>query len=152
MTLKSKVIDTPLGPMVAVADERALHVLEFADRSDIPAGETAPLRSIEQELRRYFSGQLRQFATSLTLQGTPFQKRVWEELQKIPYGETRSYAAIAATIGRPTAFRAVAQANGANRIAIVIPCHRVINSTGALGGYNSGIERKAWLLQKETSK
>ena len=138
--------------MVAVADEQALQILEFADRSDIAPGDTAPLLSIEQELRRYFAGQLKAFTTPLAPTGTPFQKRVWEELQKIPHGETRSYAAIAAAIGRPTAFRAVAQANGANRIAIVIPCHRVINTSGALGGYSSGVERKQWLLQQEAQR
>jgi len=153
MLFQSSLIDTPLGPMVAVADENVLHLLEFADRlrkglAAVP-GETSPLLSIAQELRHYFAGQLQEFTTPVSPLGTPFQKRVWEELQKIPYGETRSYAMIAAAIGRPTAFRAVAQANGANQLAIVIPCHRVINTSGALGGYNGGIARKQWLLQRE---
>ncbi len=150
--MRKKAINTPLGLMIAVADEQTLHSLEFGDHSDIPTGDTPPLRSIEQELQHYFAGQLRKFTTPLTLQGTSFQKRVWEELLKIPYGDTCSYATLAAAIDHPTAFRAVAQANGANRIAIVIPCHRVINTSGALGGYNSGIERKKWLLQREASK
>ena len=110
------------------------------------------LNRITNMVGRYFAGQLKAFTTPLAPTGTPFQKRVWEELQKIPHGETRSYAAIAAAIGRPTAFRAVAQANGANRIAIVIPCHRVINTSGALGGYSSGVERKQWLLQQEAQR
>lgn len=162
--LKASWIDTPLGSMLAIADEQALYLLEFVDRrglekeiermrqktrySIIP-GKTPPIEQIEAELKRYFSGQLQQFNTPLFLIGTPFQKRVWEELQKIPHGQTRSYVDIAKAIGKPSAFRAVALANGANQLAIIIPCHRVINSNEALGGYGGGIKRKEWLLKHE---
>lgn len=162
--LKASWIDTPLGPMLVVADDEALYLLEFVDRrglekeierlrkrvkfSIIP-GKTPPITQIEMELEAYFSGTLQLFKTSLFLIGSPFQKSVWEALKKIPIGETRSYAQIAAAIGKPSAFRAVALANGANQFAIVIPCHRVINSNGDLGGYGGGIKRKEWLLNHE---
>lgn len=158
-------IDTPLGPMMAIADEKVLYLLEFVDRrglmgeierlrkrtkSDILSGSTAPIRSIETELSQYFEGELKVFKTPLYFSGSPFQKQVWEELQKIPFGETRSYAQLATAIGRPSACRAVANANGANQIAIVIPCHRVINSNGELGGYAGGLPRKKWLIERES--
>lgn len=162
--LKASWLDTKLGPMIAIADEQTLYLLEFLDRrglereierlrektkSAIIPGITQPIRSIESELDQYFEGVLRQVKTPLFFLGSPFQKRVWEELQKIPYGETRSYAEIAIALGKPSAFRAVANANGANQIAIVIPCHRVINTNGELGGYGGGIARKKWLLNHE---
>lgn len=143
--------------MRAMGDEEALYLLEFveegrsqiAQKTTIIPGRTKPLDLIENELRRYFEGKLITFTTPLFLRGSPFQKRVWEELRKIPFGETRSYAHIAAAMEKPTAFRAVAQANGANQLAIVIPCHRVINKSGALGGYAGGVTRKQWLLNHE---
>lgn len=162
--LKASWLDTKLGPMIAIADEDALYLLEFVDRrglereverlrqrtkSAILPGITEPIRSIENELHQYFEGTLKAFKTPLFLLGSPFQKRVWEELQAIPYGETRSYADIAAAMGVPSAFRAVANANGANQIAIVIPCHRVINSNGEFGGYGGGLPRKKWLITHE---
>lgn len=162
--LKASWLDTPLGPMLAIADEDALYVLEFVDRrglereierlrkklkSPIIPGKPQPIISIEKELNQYFDGKLSDFQTPLFFIGTPFQKRVWEALQRIPYGETRSYADVAAIIGRPTAHRAVANANGANQMAIVIPCHRVINSDGKMGGYGGGLHRKDWLLKLE---
>jgi AraC family transcriptional regulator of adaptative response/methylated-DNA-[protein]-cysteine methyltransferase len=163
--LKATWLDTRLGPMVAIADEEALYLLEFVDRrglereierlrqkrkSAIIPGMTDPIRSIEQELAQYFDGKLTEFKTPLFLLGSPFQKNVWNQLIKIPPGETRSYSDIAAAIGNPNAFRAVAQANGANQLAIVIPCHRVINANGDLGGYGGGITRKHWLLNHES--
>lgn len=158
--LKESWIDTPLGRMLAVADEQALYVLEFDNKRRLERelkrikkpttpGKTAPIVQIEEELKAYFSGELQEFKTPLCPIGTPFQKRVWEELQKIPFGETRSYAEIAIAIGKPTAFRAVALANGSNQFSIVIPCHRVINSSRALGGYGGGLEKKVWLLNHE---
>jgi AraC family transcriptional regulator of adaptative response/methylated-DNA-[protein]-cysteine methyltransferase len=162
--LKAAWLDTPLGPMMAIADEDALYVLEFVDRrgleleidrlrkklkSAIIPGRTDPIISIEHELKLYFAGKLTEFKTPLFYIGTPFQKRVWDELQKIPYGETRSYADVAVAIGRPTAYRAVARANGTNQMAIVIPCHRVINSSGEMGGYGGGLHRKKWMLDLE---
>ena len=110
---------------------------------------TEVLRSIESELKAYFEGTLKKFTTPLFLLGSSFQQRVWKELLKIPYGTTRSYAAQAASMGEPKAIRAVANANGANQLAIVIPCHRIINTNGALGGYGGGIARKEWLLKHE---
>jgi AraC family transcriptional regulator of adaptative response/methylated-DNA-[protein]-cysteine methyltransferase len=162
--LKASWLDTKLGPMIAIGDEEALYLLEFVDRrglereverlrqrtkSAILPGITEPIRFIEAELSEYFEGKLQVFKTPLYLLGSPFQKRVWEELQRIPYGKTRSYAQLAVTIGKPSAFRAVANANGANQFAIVIPCHRVINSNGDLGGYGGGLPRKKWLIQHE---
>lgn len=162
--LKASWIDTRLGPMMAVADDTALYLLEFVDRrglereverlrkrtrSAIVPGVTEPIRSIERELAAYFDGTLTAFNTPLFCLGTPFQKNVWEQLMAIPPGETRSYQDIAVALGKPSACRAVAQANGANQLAIVIPCHRVINASGDLGGYGGGLTRKNWLLTHE---
>ncbi|CAM3763707.1 trifunctional transcriptional activator/DNA repair protein Ada/methylated-DNA--[protein]-cysteine S-methyltransferase [Cohnella lubricantis] len=162
--LKAAWLDTRLGPMIAIGDEDKLYLLEFVDRrglereverlrkrtkAAIIPGETKPIHSIEKELAQYFDGKLTEFSTPLYLMGSPFQQSVWEQLRQIPPGETRSYADIAGALGKPTAFRAVAQANGANQLAIVIPCHRVINSDGGLGGYGGGLVRKEWLLTHE---
>jgi len=162
--LKASWLNSPLGPMLAIADEEKLFLLEFVERrhlereierlqkkinATIIFGMTAPIRSIEQELKDYFSGQLTTFKTPLFLLGSPFQQTVWKILQTIPFGKTFSYAELASCIGKPTAFRAVANANGANQLAIIIPCHRVINSNGALGGYGGGITRKQWMLDHE---
>jgi AraC family transcriptional regulator of adaptative response/methylated-DNA-[protein]-cysteine methyltransferase len=162
--LKASWIDTLLGPMLAISDEQALYLLEFVDRrglereverlrkrtkSAIIPGYTKPIETIETELHQYFEGKIHEFRTPLFLLGSPFQKQVWEELKKIPPGETRSYSDIAKAIGKPSAFRAVAQANGANQLALIIPCHRVINADGELGGYGGGLIRKKWLLNHE---
>ncbi|MDO7906280.1 trifunctional transcriptional activator/DNA repair protein Ada/methylated-DNA--[protein]-cysteine S-methyltransferase [Paenibacillus sp. JX-17] len=162
--LKASWLDTPLGPMMAIADEDVLYLLEFVDRRGlerevermrqrlkcaIVPGSSAPIESVEQELKLYFVGRLTSFETPLGLLGSPFQRSVWAQLTAIPPGETRSYMAIAAALGRPTAYRAVAQANGANQLAIIIPCHRVINANGELGGYGGGLPRKTWLLEHE---
>lgn len=162
--LKAAWLDTKLGSMIAIADESALYLLEFVDRrglereidrlriktkSAIVPGSTPIIVSIERELQHYFEGELMQFKTPLLLLGSAFQKQVWQSLQNIPPGETRSYLDIAKALKMPTAFRAVANANGANQIAIVIPCHRVINSNGELGGYGGGIARKKWLIIHE---
>jgi AraC family transcriptional regulator of adaptative response/methylated-DNA-[protein]-cysteine methyltransferase len=162
--LKASWLDTPLGPMLAIADEDALYLLEFVDRrglereverlrkktkSAIIPGSTPAIVSIEKELHSYFEGTLKQFKTPIYLLGSPFQKLVWQELIRIPYGETRSYSKQAENIGKPTAFRAVANANGANQLAIIIPCHRIINLDGNLGGYGGGIARKQWLIEHE---
>lgn len=157
-------IETPLGSMIAIADEKTLYLLEFSDckglereierlkktnKSTIIPGFTQPIRSIENELKNYFQGSLITFKTPLSYLGSSFQKSVWEELKKIPFGETRSYAEIAVKIGKATACRAVANANGANQFAIIIPCHRVIQTNGKLGGYAGGITRKKWLIDHE---
>ncbi|MGA8164305.1 MAG: methylated-DNA--[protein]-cysteine S-methyltransferase [Waddliaceae bacterium] len=162
--LKASRIDTPLGPMLAIADEKALYLLEFAERRSLEReieqllqkakgaiipGTTQPIESIKNELAQYFEQGLCKFHTPLFLMGTPFQKSVWEELQKIPPGETRSYMEIAKAIGKPKGFRAVARANGSNQLAIVIPCHRVIKANGEIGGYAAGIDTKKSLLALE---
>lgn len=164
--LKAAWLDTLLGPMLAISDEQALYLLEFVDRrglekeverlrqktkSAIIPGRTEPIRSIEVELKQYFEEELKEFNTPILLLGSPFQKQVWKELMKIPPGKTRSYKDIAIAIERPLSARAVAQANGANQLAIIIPCHRVINSDGKLGGYGGGLLRKKWLLNHERS-
>jgi len=159
-------IETPLGSLLGIADETDLYLLEFFDwrgltreinrlrkntHSVIFPGKSSPLISIENELKKYFKGKLHRFNTPLCYFGTPFQKQVWLALKKIPYGKTRSYYDIAKFIDKPTAYRAVANANGKNQFVIVIPCHRVINHNGGLGGYGAGLARKKWLLEHELS-
>jgi AraC family transcriptional regulator, regulatory protein of adaptative response / methylated-DNA-[protein]-cysteine methyltransferase len=158
---------TPLGPMVAGATDDGLSLLEFSDRRMLELqlrrvsrlfglpmvpGRNAVLDRIEDELSRYFAGSLRDFTVPLVVPGSEFQQSVWDQLQTIPYGETRSYGEQAAAIGRPTAVRAVARANGDNRIAIVIPCHRVVGSDGKLTGYGGGLWRKQFLLDLEQKR
>ena len=148
-------LHTPLGQMIAIGDDKVLHLLEFIDRKNlvidetIAEGRTPPLDSIERELDLYFKGKLLEFKTPIILAGTPFQQSVWKQLLKIPLGQTRSYGDLAKLLGKPTAFRAVAQANGANQLALIIPCHRVIYTTGGLGGYAAGTSRKQRLLEHE---
>ncbi len=164
--LKADWLDTPLGPMIVVANEEALYLLEFVNRrglereverlrkitgSVIIPGITRPIDSIKNELKQYFKGRLKYFITPTEMVGSPFQKRVWAELIKIPVGQTCTYSDIAKALGNPDAVRAVGSANGANQLAIVIPCHRVINSDGQLGGYGGGLVRKKWLLEHELS-
>ena len=112
----------------------------------------APLAQAMDELRRYLAGERVQFTCPLDLHGTAFQIAVWEELFRIPYGQTRTYAEIANAIGRPTAVRAVGAANGSNPVAIIVPCHRVIGSNGSLTGYGGGLPTKQWLLSLEGGK
>lgn len=162
--LKAALLDTPLGPMIAVASEEELYLLEFVDgrglereverlkattKSAIIPGTSTAIQSIEKELSAYFQGELRDFKTPMHLSGSPFQKMVWDALCSIPYGETRSYLEQARLIGKSTACRAVANANGANQLAIIIPCHRIITSSGELGGYGGGVGRKKWLIEHE---
>jgi len=157
-------IPTPLGPMVAAATDEAVCLLEFADRRSLSSqlrklgrrvpsvfapGENAVLERLGHELGEYFAGERRRFDVPLLAPGTPFQERVWAALREIPTGETRSYGELARSIGRPTAVRAVARANGDNRLAILIPCHRVIGSDGSLTGYGGGVWRKRRLLDLE---
>jgi AraC family transcriptional regulator, regulatory protein of adaptative response / methylated-DNA-[protein]-cysteine methyltransferase len=164
LILKSSWLTTPLGPMLAIADEHALYLLEFAERRNLERelkqlpiktdatiipGRTQPIDSIEQELALYFAGTLKEFKTPVHLLGSHFQQTVWRTLITIPYGNTISYAQEATAMGKPSASRAVANANGANQLAIIIPCHRIINSNGNLGGYGGGIARKQWLLNHE---
>ena len=162
--LKASWIDTKIGPMITIADDKGIYLLEFVDRrglekkveklrqkkkAAIIPDTNDIIHSIEKELSLYFEGKLPIFKTPLHCIGSPFQKMVWKALQEIPYGQTKSYLDIAKIIDNPLACRAVALANGANQIAIVIPCHRVINNNGALGGYGGGLIRKEWLLNHE---
>lgn len=162
--LKAACLDTKLGPVLCIADEQGLYLLEFVDQRSLERkiermrrkfkmtiipGETRITHRIKKELNAYFNGNCFTFNTPVYLLGSPFQKQVWEILKKIPPGETRSYLDIAKILERPTAFRAVAQANGANQLALIIPCHRVINANGDLGGYGGGVARKQWLLEHE---
>jgi len=157
-------METPLGPMAAGATERSLCLLEFTDRRMMEAqletlkrrfrlpllpGESPLFERLRAELAEYFAGKRRSFDLPLEYPGTVFQRRVWEALLRIPYGETRCYADLARELGEPGAMRAVGRANGLNRIAILIPCHRVINADGGLGGYGGGLWRKLRLLETE---
>jgi AraC family transcriptional regulator of adaptative response/methylated-DNA-[protein]-cysteine methyltransferase len=155
---------TPLGPMVAGATAEGVCLLEFADRRMLETqlarirralhAQTLPGTSphvalLERQLAEYFAGTRQAFTVPLVTAGTPFQERVWQALREIPCGETRSYQDQANAIGRPTAVRAVARANGDNRISILIPCHRVIGKDGELVGYGGGLWRKHRLLELE---
>ena len=156
--------DSPVGTLVGGATDDAVILLQFADdmsRMDVitalerrfarPVSEAdnRHLTVLSTELASYFTGTLKQFSVPLAYDGSGFQRDVWSELLKIPYGEVRSYQDIADALGMPNATRAVGHANGQNRIAIVIPCHRVVNSGGALGGYGGGLWRKRKLLDLE---
>ena len=112
--------------------------------------DATPLRAAQRELEEYFAGGRREFSFALAPEGTPFQKRVWQALREIPYGETISYLELARRVGSPRGFRAVGQANGHNPISIIVPCHRVIAADGSLGGYGGGLERKRFLLALES--
>ncbi|MFT5434840.1 MAG: AraC family transcriptional regulator of adaptative response [Myxococcota bacterium] len=155
---------TPLGPMIAAASEEALHLLEFTDRrmletqlerlgrrtgAVLAPGSNAVLEQTGKELTEYFDGARTDFTVPLEPAGTDFQRGAWTALSRIPFGDTRSYAQQAVAIGRPTAVRAVAKANGDNPIAIVVPCHRVVGSNGKLTGYAGGLHRKQFLLDLE---
>jgi O-6-methylguanine DNA methyltransferase len=124
--------------------ERRLPIAQVVEGVEIE-----PLRQAVEQLRKYFAGEQIQFSCSLDLRGTTFQVAVWKELYRIPYGETRSYTQIAQAVGSPKALRAVGAANGANPVAIIVPCHRVIGSNGTLTGYGGGLPMKKWLLALE---
>lgn len=157
-------LDTPVGPMIAGATDAGIVLLEFSDRGRIEPqiaslqrrvpqpivpGSHPHLETLTTELEGYFAGRVREFSVPLIAPGTPFEERVWAALRAIPYGETRSYEDIAVALGNRAAVRAVGRANGRNRIAIVIPCHRVVNKSGDLGGYGGGLWRKKRLLHLE---
>ena len=162
--LLSRWIESPLGAILALADDDGLHVFDWVDRRGlereiirlrartkfaIVPGTNPVLDQAEREINEYFARQRRIFTLPLAHRGTDFQRRVWDELLRIPAGETRSYAEIAKRIGEPKAVRAVARANGDNYRGIIIPCHRVIGSDGSLTGYGGGLARKQWLLDHE---
>jgi AraC family transcriptional regulator of adaptative response/methylated-DNA-[protein]-cysteine methyltransferase len=162
--ITTTLIATPIGPMVAAAADSGICLLEYSDEARLAAqlvavrrrygphiapGDHILLHQLREELARYFAGTLHRFTMPLHISGTPFQERVWGAVAQIPYGETRSYAAIAAAIGAPRAARAVGHANGRNRLAILIPCHRLVGADGALTGYGGGIAIKRALLELE---
>jgi AraC family transcriptional regulator of adaptative response/methylated-DNA-[protein]-cysteine methyltransferase len=153
--------------MVAGANRDGVCLLEFTDRrmletqfvtvrrrfrSSVVPGTNEHLEQLKDELARYFATQLVRFTVPLVYPGTPFEERVWSELLRIPYGETRSYEELAAAVDAPNGARAVGAANGRNRICIVIPCHRVINKNGELSGYGGGVWRKRLLLESERTR
>jgi len=157
-------LTTPLGPMFVGATKRGICLLEFVDRrmletefkdlqrylkAPIMAGVNEHMLLAKQQLEEYFAGERRDFSVALDTPGTDFQNAVWQALQQIPCGHTASYQHQASLIGNPKAVRAVASANGANRVSIMIPCHRVIGKDGSLTGYGGGLERKRWLLDHE---
>lgn len=156
-------LSTALGPMVAAATDDGICLLEFTERRMLPTqlvivqrrfgrlvgGRHAYLDRLVDELDAYFAGVLDTFSVPVIAPGSPFEERVWSALREIPPGETRSYDEIAAALGRPGAARAVGRANGRNRVAILIPCHRVIGADGNLTGYGGGLWRKARLLELE---
>jgi AraC family transcriptional regulator of adaptative response/methylated-DNA-[protein]-cysteine methyltransferase len=163
-TIFTTEIPSPIGALSAAATDEGICLLEFGPRTDGAIGELSKhfrrvvlpgdhrlLDRLRDELTAYFAGQLRTFTVPLITLGTTFQRSVWDALRTIPYGVTCSYADIAQQVGSRAAVRAVGQANGRNRIAIVIPCHRVVNSGGRLGGYGGGLWRKQFLLDLEKS-
>jgi AraC family transcriptional regulator, regulatory protein of adaptative response / methylated-DNA-[protein]-cysteine methyltransferase len=160
-------IESPLGPMLAIAGDEGLELLEFVDRraletelralrsklsSAIVPGEHPILARTATQLREYFAGTRRDFDLPLKQRGSAFQMAAWQALCEIPYGETRSYTDMARRVGSPGAVRAIGRVNGQNQIAIVVPCHRVIRADGTLCGYGGGKWRKQWLLEHEQSR
>ena len=157
-------IETELGMMIAGATDEGICLLEYSDRrmlkteykdlekflkTTIIEGDHIHFITLRQQLTEYFEGTRKEFTVPLITPGTPFQQLVWKELTKIPFGTTRSYYEQSVAIGKPESIRAVANANGMNRISIIIPCHRVIGSDGNLTGYGGGLGRKKWLLEHE---
>lgn len=145
-------IDSPVGLLRVGASDSALHTLQFVNSKQAPAPESSSNPIIEQtrrELAEYFAGTRRVFEVPLSFAATPFQRRVWTALCSIGYGERISYLEQSRRVGDELAIRAVAQANGQNPIAILIPCHRVINASGKLGGFGGGLVRKQYLLDLE---
>ena len=164
ISLATKTFATKLGDMVAIGCEKKIYLLEFTDRKklnlqienvykkfnfEIKNKTSQSIDTIEKELKNYFNGNTKNFTTPYEYSGTDFQKLIWNELKKISYGQKISYKQLAQRAGKPTAYRAVANANGANKLAIIIPCHRVINSNGAICGYGGGVSKKIWLLKHE---
>ena len=157
-------IDTPLGVMIAGSVEEGICMFEFNDRNtleselnklkkylkqEISEGENDHIKNLRVQINEYFAGARKFFDIPLVTPGTEFQKKVWNELLNIPYGTTISYQQQAEALKNPLSVRAVANANGMNRISIIIPCHRVIGSNGSLTGYGGGLHRKKWLLDHE---
>ncbi|MDD5117866.1 MAG: methylated-DNA--[protein]-cysteine S-methyltransferase [Sulfuricurvum sp.] len=153
MIYKTRLIKTPIGEMIAMTNGEVLTSLHFTyDAYIVHNSRHSLLLRLEEELHEYFDGKRQTFTLPLAAEGTAFQQKVWETLRSIPYGQTISYAQEAQQFGNPKAVRAVANANGKNPIAILIPCHRVIATGGGLGGYSGGLWRKEFLLQLESDQ
>jgi methylated-DNA-[protein]-cysteine S-methyltransferase len=158
MNLVYKVVESPVGKLKIVASNRGLVAILWENDSprrvrlsDLVKDESHPvLAKVEQQLKEYFSGKRKAFSIALDMRGTQFQKDVWEALLGIPFGETRSYGQLAKQLGKPQASRAVGAANGRNPISIIVPCHRVIGSSGKLTGFAGGLHTKAHLLNHES--
>lgn len=159
-----RIIESPLGELVVGATEEGCCVCEFEDRGSLSRiiaraerryrlsmvpGNNPFIDLMAAQVAEYFAGTRRTFTLQLDLRGTPFERSVWNQLLNIPYGETRSYGGIASALGKPGAARAVGRANGANYLAIIVPCHRVIQEDGSLRGYGGGLWRKQYLLDLE---
>ncbi|MCC8116376.1 MAG: methylated-DNA--[protein]-cysteine S-methyltransferase [Planctomycetes bacterium] len=164
LTLQAGWLDSPIGTVLVAGDEAGLRLVLYTDQNTmirklalvqkklkarLELASSPVVDSARRELEEYFAGVRRTFETPLALSGTVFQERVWQALREIPYGETATYADLAGSIGKPAAFRAVAQANAQNPIDIIVPGHRVVNTGGEIGGYNAGVDRKKWLLEFE---
>ena len=149
MTTFFDTIESPLGLIEIRAADSAVTDVRFVARKDGAPRSNPVVRNAAQQLQEYFAGKRRDFQFPLAPGGTEFQKSVWSQLLRVPFGTTASYRDIAAAIGNPRATRAVGAANGSNPIAIVVPCHRIIGSNGHLTGYGSGLWRKEWLLLHE---
>ena len=143
--------DSKVGILEIEGTEKAITKVNFSDKKKIKSDSNLPpiLKKCLKQLDEYFKGKRQNFSLELELEGTDFQKKVWEQLQRIPYGETASYKDVAVAIGNEKAVRAVGGANGMNNIAIIIPCHRVIGADGNLVGFGGGLWRKVWLLNHE---
>ena len=150
-TVRYTVLDSPIGPLLATADDAGAVSGLWFDRAPAEGWQRDDdaLAGLGDQLDAYFAGTLTRFDLPLAPVGTEWQRRVWDALTDIPYGETVSYAELAARIGRPSACRAVGAANALNPISVIVPCHRVVGTSGSLTGYGGGLERKAWLLDHE---
>ena len=152
MTQYEREVETPIGRIRIRVSDRGIEEVRFPGdgrRGDAGTGEHPLLERAAEELAEYFDGRRRSFSVPLALSGTPFEQDVYRELVAIPYGETRSYAAVAARVARPRAARAVGAANGKNPLSLFVPCHRVVGADGSLTGYAGGEESKRWLLAHE---
>lgn len=158
-------VTTPLGPIFICASDKGICLVEFTDRKMLETefrdlqkkmdaiilqGENEHIKTCKKQLNEYFNGSRKSFDIPLDLPGTPFQQLSWKELQNIPFGATSTYQEMAKKIGKETSVRAMANANGHNRVAIIVPCHRVIAKDGSLTGYGGGLQRKQWLLDHES--
>lgn len=144
----SATMESPIGPLLLTCSDAGLTSLQMGARAEREQDHPL-LQRARLQLEEFFAGERREFDLPLEPQGTEFQRAVWEQLRAIPFAETASYGQVAARVGRPKASRAVGAANGANPIAIIVPCHRVIGADGSLTGFGGGLQRKQWLLQHE---